>query len=198
MTLEKYQWKKLKGPVIGVDEVGRGCLAGSVYAAAVYIDPAEVYLPYTDSKKLSEKKRKELTDYILEHHRVGIGFASVDEIYELNILKASLLAMQRAVLSLQMPKSTILVDGKFTIPGLMGYEQIPLIKGDFRAEPIAAASIVAKVTRDEELKDLAQVYPHYGFEKHKGYGTQIHKKAIQDFGPCPIHRKSFAGVKEFL
>ena len=135
---------------------------------------------------------------MLEHHCVGIGFASVDEIYELNILKASLLAMQRAVLSLQMPKSTILVDGKFTIPGLMGYEQIPLIKGDFRAEPIAAASIVAKVTRDEELKDLAQVYPHYGFEKHKGYGTQIHKKAIQDFGPCPIHRKSFAGVKEFL
>ena len=120
------------------------------------------------------------------------------EIDTLNILQASLLAMKRAVLKLNVSFGTLLIDGKFTIPNLQGFDQIALIKGELRATPIAAASIVAKVTRDQKMLNLAMEYPNYGFEIHKGYATKKHKEAISQFGPCFQHRKTFAGVKEHI
>jgi len=131
-------------------------------------------------------------------HCVGIGFASVEEIDRLNIFRATFLAMKRALADLGLNSGHVLVDGKFSIPDLAGYAQTPLIKGDLRAEPIAAASIVAKVTRDLLMQSLAGEFGGYGFEKHKGYATVEHRTAIAKRGPCPIHRKTFGGVKEFL
>lgn len=201
MYIEKFNWTELSKkniPIIGVDEVGRGCLAGDVYAAAACLSLEKPYQHYTDSKTLSEKRREEWSQQIQADHHVCVGFATVDEIERLNILQASLLAMKRAVLQLQYKEGLLLVDGKIQIPDLPGFKQITLIKGDSRAEPIAAASIVAKVTRDRKITQLAQTYPHYGLDKHKGYATKEHKQAIEKWGPCPIHRKTFAGVKEFL
>jgi ribonuclease HII len=189
------------GPVVGVDEVGRGCLAGPVYAAAVCLRSDEAIESLTDSKLISEKRREELSPLILQHHWCGLGFATVEEIDELNIFKASLLAMKRAVENLEasMGQKTghLLVDGSFKVPGLER-KQTALVKGDLRCLPISAASIVAKVARDQLMKDLALEYPNYGFEKHKGYASPIHKKAIADIGPCKVHRRSFSGVKEYL
>lgn len=197
---EKFPWQGLSDhlPIIGVDEVGRGCLAGPVYAAAVIVDPSKPWQHYTDSKKLSASRRAEYTEQILADHQVGIGFATVDEISKLNILQAALLAMYRAVKELGLETGHVLVDGNQMIPGLEDFEQTTLIKGDLRAEPVAAASIVAKVTRDNLLVDAAQEYPDYGFEEHKGYATPVHKKAIAEMGPCPLHRPTFAGVREYL
>ncbi|MCB0412260.1 MAG: ribonuclease HII [Bdellovibrionales bacterium] len=198
-SLPIVDWQSfLPAPIIGVDEVGRGCLAGSVYAAAVILNPAYSVDHYTDSKLLSEPRREELFEEILLRHQIGIGFASVDEIFEMNIFRASLLAMRRAVEKLKQRTGHILVDGKFPIPDMKAFRQTPLIKGDLRAKPIAAASIVAKVSRDREMKKWAEKYPHYGFERHKGYATVDHKEAIQSFGVLHIHRKAFAGVREFV
>jgi len=195
---EPFPWESVTpSPIIGVDEVGRGCLAGSVYAAAVILGDSYPK-GLTDSKKLSAKKRKEFSLEILETCEVSLGFATVDEIGEINILQASLLAMKRAVLGLGVQGGHILVDGNQKIPGMSGWAQTTVIKGDLRALPIAAASIVAKVTRDEEIADLATTYPGYGLETHKGYATKAHKAAIAELGPTPIHRTTFAGVKEFL
>lgn len=201
MTIEPYKWLEIHPgeTVIGVDEVGRGCLAGPVYAAASIIDTTKDYKHFTDSKALTEARREILAEEIKTNHRYGIGFASVEEISEINILQASFLAMKRAILELGVRSGTVLVDGKQRIPGLSDkFKQIPLVKGDFRAEPIGAASIVAKVTRDNLIKELGVKYPNYEFAKHKGYATKIHKAAISKYGPCPIHRPTFAGVKEFL
>lgn len=198
--------------VIGVDEVGRGCLAGDVYAAAVILDDRTIPLGLADSKILSANRRESLSEKILQNHRVGIGIATVVEIEELNILQASLLAMRRAVLQVLnldpseksnadrsiMESCHILVDGTFRIPDLPLVTQTPLIQGDSRALPIAAASIVAKVARDQELSRLSEIYPAYEFAKHKGYSTALHKERIREFGPCPIHRRTFAGVKEYV
>ena len=198
-NLNLYDWQSIPHtPIIGVDEVGRGCLAGPVYASAVVINPQKNYSHYTDSKALSAKQREILCKDIQAHHEFCTAFASVDEIANINILQASLLAMKRAILALGYTSGHILVDGKQEIPDLPGFEQTNLIKGDLRAAPIAAASIVAKVTRDQLMVEAAKEFPEYGFEKHKGYGTQLHKKAIAQFGPCHFHRSSFAGVKEFL
>ena len=198
-------WKSLgQDVVIGVDEVGRGCLAGDVYAAAVIIDTKNDFDAYTDSKKLTEKKRNILSPHIKENHKWAIGIATVDEIFDINILQASFLAMKRAVLNLKekinLDTNTghVLVDGKFPIPDLKGFKQTTVIAGDLSQSPIAAASIIAKVARDKVLSDLSLEYPEYGFERHKGYGTVYHKDAIKTHGPCPVHRRSFAGVKEFL
>lgn len=219
--ISPVDWRSFHpSPVIGVDEVGRGCLAGDVYAAAVILNeetpsknpfektyreghqpmdhPVDSHFFYTDSKVLSSDQREKICAHILKHHRVGIGYATVEEITRLNILQASLLAMKRAIEALQVKSGHILVDGKFKVPGMPGFQQTPLIKGDLRAEPISAASIVAKVTRDRVMSEMAKEYPHYGFEKHKGYSTVVHKKAIAEQGPCKIHRPSFAGVREFL
>jgi ribonuclease HII len=200
--LEKIDWKTFSpAPVVGVDEVGRGCLAGPVYAAAACLRSDEWVSALTDSKLLSEKRREELAPLILQSHDVAVGFASVEEIDAINILQASLLAMKRAVeaLELQMGRKAgrILVDGNMTIPNLPR-PQTTLISGDLRCSPISAASIVAKVARDRLMKELGTQFPHYGFESHKGYASPTHKKAIEKWGPCHLHRKTFAGVKEWL
>jgi ribonuclease HII len=199
-----YAWRDLPSRyVIGVDEAGRGCLAGRVYAAAVILNPDLDVASFVDSKKLSSKRREEIAQVIQRDHRVGIGFAEVEEIEKINILNASLLAMERAVLNLAIDMSKleemhILVDGSQAIKGLKHIKQTLLVKGDQRATPISAASIIAKVARDKEIREIAKEYPEYGFEKHKGYGTSEHLKAIQNFGPSRIHRKTFAGVKEYI
>ncbi len=196
---EPFEWAHLNpSPIIGVDEVGRGCLAGPVYAGAVILNMKKKYSPYTDSKLLSAGRREILATEIELVHHVGIGFATVEEIDELNILRASLLAMARAVAALGLKSGHLLVDGNQKIPGLHTFKQTTVIKGDLRAQPIAAASIVAKVTRDRLLMELENQFPVYGFSKHKGYSTVQHKAAIAQHGPCTIHRRTFAGVREHL
>lgn len=199
LILPKIDWKEFSpGPVIGVDEVGRGCLAGPVYASAVIFRSEALNDLVTDSKLLSEKRREELAELILKEHHVGIGSASVEEIDELNILNAALLAMKRAVEKLGVASGHVLVDGNKKIPDLAGFQQTTIVKGDLRVAPISAASIVAKVTRDRLMKSLGEQYPVYGFEVHKGYSTPVHKQSIVTHGPCSEHRRSFAGVKEHL
>lgn len=193
-------WKTfLPAPVIGIDEVGRGCLAGPVYAAAVYFNSDILTELVTDSKLLSEARREELSSEILKHHQVGIGVASVQEIDEINILQASLLAMRRAVKNLGVDSGHLLIDGNMRIPRMARtFTQTPVVKGDLRVALISAASIVAKVARDQLMKELSRKYPQYGFEFHKGYGTKDHQQTIAEHGPCKLHRRSFSGVKEYF
>lgn len=190
-----YQFDLEKGTeIIGVDEAGRGPLAGSVVAAAVKLKKySEKLQEINDSKKLTEKKREKLFDIIMENFEVGIGVASAQEIDEINILNATFLAMRRAIEELGKKSSTdvlILVDGNFKIREYNG-EQEPVIKGDAKSLSIAAASIIAKVTRDRMLVEEGKEYPEYYFEKHKGYGTKAHREALLKYGPTPIHRKTF-------
>jgi len=193
----KFKWRNLTpAPIIGVDEVGRGCLFGRVYAAAVIIKSNKDLKHYTDSKLLSEDRRELLFDSILNHHHGSIGFAEVEEIDSLNILWASMLAMKRAVLGLGVNSGHILVDGNRAIPDLNGFQQTTVVKGDYRAKPIGAASILAKVARDRYVREQAKKYPGYGLENHKGYATVEHIKALNKLGPTPLHRKAFAGVRE--
>ena len=196
---DKINWREFSpSPVIGVDEVGRGCLAGPVYAGAVILK-SEIYEEeLTDSKLLTESKRLRLAGLIQQHHIVSIGIASEKEIEELNILQASFLAMKRAIQGLKIETGHILVDGKFKIPDLACFKQTPIIKGDLRAAPISAASICAKVARDQFMGDMAKKYPGYGLQKHKGYATVEHREAIKRLGPCALHRVTFGGVREYL
>lgn len=195
---EPFPWRELSPqPVIGVDEVGRGCLAGPVYAAAVIIPPEFDTTGLTDSKKLTEKRREQLSVQIYQGCLVSLGFATVEEIDKINILWASLLAMKRAVDGLKQSQAHVIVDGNKKIPKV-DLPQTTIVKGDLRAEPIGAASIVAKVYRDNLMKELALKYPGYGLEGHKGYATKDHKQAIAQLGPQNFHRKSFAGVREHL
>ena len=193
-----FEWQKLSFPLIAVDEVGRGCLAGPVVAAAVLVESGTFHFDerITDSKKLSPVKRKELSLWISAQCRTAIGSVSAREIDQINIHQASLLAMKKAVEGLQISQGLVLVDGKFKIPQLDLFEQIPLIKGDLRAQPIGAASIVAKVFRDEQMTALAEEFPQYGFEIHKGYATQLHRDALKAHGASLHHRQSFRGVLE--
>lgn len=184
--------------VIGVDEVGRGPLAGPVVASAISYSSANKeswWNEVKDSKKISETKRDLLANYIISNSLSGIGVAEVDEIEQLNILQASLLAMQRAIQNLQidLSKAVVLVDGKFLIPNLYAKHQESVIGGDGKVHTIASASIIAKVYRDKVMKQIAEHYPDYGFEKHKGYGTALHIEAIKKFGLLPVHRPSFCG-----
>ncbi len=204
---DKVDWRAFQpAPIIGVDEVGRGCLAGPVFACAVIFNPeAPSFLPLesllTDSKLLTESKREILSEKIIADHRYCVGTASVEEIDSINILQASLLAMKRAVDGLALSEGGhILVDGKITVPGMSkSFRQTPLIKGDLRCSVISAASIVAKVHRDRHLKELGSMFPGYGLEVHKGYSTVAHKKSIQQLGPVRgLHRLSFSGVKEYV
>ena len=180
----------------GVDEVGIGALAGPVVAAAVILNPDLPIEGITDSKKITEKKRKSLSKEI-ENFSFdwAIGQASIDEIDQLNILNASHLAMQRAVSALTCRPTLILVDGNKVPEFSVKAESI--IKGDEKIMAIGAASIIAKVFRDELMKNLAVTYPSYGFEKHKGYPTRHHIERLQIEGPCELHRKSFAPVKNW-
>lgn len=176
--------------VCGIDEAGRGPLAGPVCAAAVVLPEGVVIPGLNDSKKLSEKKREELYGIITAMAvSYGIAFASVDEIEEYNILNATFLAMRRAFSCIDTTPSLAIVDGNRD-PGL-AVETKCIVKGDSSYAPIAAASILAKVTRDRLMLDYSEQYPFYGFEKHKGYGTKDHYAAIRQFGPSPIHRMSF-------
>lgn len=203
-SLKPVEWHSyLPSPVIGVDEVGRGCLAGPVVAAAVCLMLPDVSAKslrkireYTDSKLMSEVRREEVAARIRSEHRYSVAFASVEEIDELNIFQASLLAMRRAVEGLGIGTGHILVDGKFKIPGLINWQQTALIQGDLRAKPISAASIVAKVARDRWMKLFAESYPGYGFEVHKGYATKFHRSRLEELGACDLHRRSFAGIGE--
>ncbi len=246
---KRVDWIRLKPqPVMGVDEAGRGCLAGPVFAGAVLFVPqaqsplirssANTKVPlavgaesphrdktgpfthpekeghYPDSKQISPKNREKLAQIIRGRHIYGVGKAGVEEIERLNILQASLLSMKRAVMACWtkwqtnitpaekqkthiLPKVHILVDGNVLIPGLPpDFHQTAFIKGDRRLSPIASASIIAKVTRDGWIRRQAKKYPQYDFARHKGYATPQHKKAIAEYGPCPLHRKYFAGVRE--
>ncbi len=185
------------GPIAGVDEVGRGPLAGAVVAAAVILDPAKPIAGLADSKKLSEKKRDALAPLIREHALAwALGRAEAEEIDAINILQASLLAMERAVAALSIAPSHALVDGN-KLPRLT-CSATAVVKGDSRVEAIAAASILAKVARDEEMVELDALYPGYGLAKHKGYPTKAHMTALQELGVTPIHRRSFGPVKRLL
>lgn len=179
-----------EGLIAGVDEAGRGPLAGPVVAAAVILHPGAEILGINDSKKLSEKKRETLYPEILDKAMaVGIGIVSAARIDEINILQATYEAMRKAVEGLCFSPDLLLVDA-VTIPGL-AVKQVPIIKGDAKSLSIGAASIVAKVTRDRLMRELDAIYPEYGFEGHKGYGTAAHIAALKEFGPCPVHRRSF-------
>ena len=199
----KYTKKYLSGlpqPLIGIDEVGRGCLAGPVYAAAVIFNSEIDNHLYQDSKKLNELQKNKLSASIQRHHQWAIGISTVQEVDRVNIRQATFLAMRRAVegLGLKNNTATLLVDGRDTIPNIEGFNQLAIIQGDDQVRLIAAASIVAKVARDKFMSELAQSYKDYGFEKHKGYGTLFHRKQIQKYGPTAWHRQTFAGVKEHL
>lgn len=183
--------------VCGVDEAGRGPLAGPVVAAAVIL-PSQAFLPsLNDSKKLGEKKRNTLALEIKKSSLAwAIGVSSVWEIDEYNILEASLFAMRRAVSSLRVKPDYILTDGNF--PTKYGLPESSVIKGDGLCACIAAASILAKVKRDALMLEYHEKYPQYGFDKHKGYGTLQHLRALKKYGPCFLHRSSFAPIKELL
>ena len=173
----------------GMDEAGRGPLAGDVFAAAVILAPDTVIEGINDSKKLTEKKREKLFDEIKEKALYwSIKTASVEEIEQLNILNCAMLAMKRAAESLGVTPDMALADGNKT-PQLSCPVQF-VIKGDAKSQSIAAASILAKVARDRYMKEMALKYPQYSFEKHKGYGTKAHYQALDEYGPCEIHRMS--------
>ena len=180
--------------ICGVDEAGRGPLAGPVCAAAVIL-PEHLQIPgLTDSKKLSDKKRRELFPVIQEQAvAYGIGLASEAEIDEINILQATFLAMRRALDQLGVRPEIALIDGNRETD--FGLPVKTVVKGDSLSANIAAASVLAKVTRDNIMVELARQYPEYGFEIHKGYGTKAHDEALRTYGPCPIHRKTF--LKKF-
>ena len=197
LRFEHSLWEKGLTLVAGVDEVGVGPLAGPVYAAAVIL-PHGVHLPeVNDSKKLSAKKRERLSkDIYAQAVSVAIGICSVSEIDTMNILQATREAMRRAVMQLDPLPEHVLVDAR-RIPRIeMG--QTAIIKGDAQSQTIAAASIVAKVARDRLMDEMAEKYPGYGFEKHRGYGTALHMRMLQELGPMPEHRTSFAPVRRAM
>jgi len=194
---ERYYRGRGYQRIAGVDEVGRGPLAGPVIAAAVILPDAGIGQELFDSKKISSKKREDLYAQILAKALgIGIGAVGQEEIDLINIFQATLKAMAFAVETLPFPPDFILIDG---LQGLsLPIPQKPIRKGDQLSNSIAAASIVAKVTRDEMMKEWHKEYPQYNFAKHKGYGTKEHRRAIEKFGICGIHRKTFRGVKEYL
>lgn len=183
--------------VAGLDEAGRGPLAGPVIASAVILQPDFFIAGLNDSKKLSCKKREYLYEIIMNNAlAVGIGRAEPEEIDHLNILQADYLAMQRAVSNLKVQPDYLLIDGNGTPE--TEFPSVPVIGGDRLSASIAAASIIAKVTRDREMDEWDKRYPEYQFAKHKGYGTELHVQALEKYGICPIHRKSFSLVAKYM
>ena len=186
---------KIYGTICGIDEAGRGPLCGPVVAAAVILPDEYNILYINDSKKLSETKReevyKEIDKYAVAY---GVGIVSPERIDEINILQATYEAMRTAIHKLSV-KPDILLNDAVTIP-MVDIKQVPIIKGDAKSQSIAATSIVAKVTRDHLMEEYDKLYPESGFAKHKGYGTAAHIKAIKEYGPCPIHRRTF--IKNFI
>ena len=195
---ESKLWQSGKLNIAGIDEAGRGPLAGPVIAAAVVFDPStELIDGITDSKKISEKRREKLYELIQQQAKaIGIGIVEPAEIDRINILRATHKAMRQAIGRLKIKVDHILVDGR-GLPGKI-YPQTAIIGGDRICYSISAASIIAKVYRDRIMRDMDTVFPGYGFAKHKGYGTQQHRDAIKKLKPCPIHRRSFAGVSKYV
>lgn len=182
--------------IAGIDEAGRGPLAGSVYAAAVILDPAKTIHGLMDSKKLSEKKREQLALEIKENALSwSIACATVEEIDQINILQATMLAMKRAALNLSVAPGLALIDGN-RVPADMPVACRAIVKGDALEACISAASILAKTARDASLRELHEQYPEYGFDQHKGYGTALHLERLRLHGACPEHRRSFAPVRK--
>lgn len=186
--------REVKGWLAGVDEAGRGPLAGPVVASAVILFQPEALLGVNDSKKLSATKREKLYHIIAYSGLVGIGMADERQIDELNIYEATRLAMKKAVLNLTHTPTFLLIDGPIKID--LAIDQKGIVSGDQQSLSIAAASIVAKVFRDHWMQQLHELYPMYAFQRHKGYGTLEHMKALQTYGPSPVHRQSFAPVRE--
>ncbi|WP_242632907.1 ribonuclease HII [Thiothrix fructosivorans] len=183
--------------IAGVDEVGRGPLAGAVVAAAVILDPNRPIAGLNDSKKLTAKRREQLAFEIREKALAwSLGRAEVEEIDAINILQATFLAMQRALEGLAVQPDLVKIDGNRCPPS--AYKMEAIVGGDATVAEISAASIIAKVARDAELVALDAVYPQYGFAKHKGYGTAVHLAALREFGATPIHRRSFAPIRDIL
>ena len=184
--------------VAGIDEAGRGPLAGSVVAAAVILDPNQPIAGLTDSKKLSETKRIGLE---VEIKKTAMAWAIAEsshiEVDEINILQASLLAMKRALLKLELKPELVLVDGN-RLPQVDGYQMRAIVKGDLTEACISAASILAKQHRDRQMYELDQTYPQYQFARHKGYPTALHRNLIKEYGVSPVHRRSFKPVRDLL
>ena len=190
---------KVKGyqAVAGVDEAGRGPLAGPVVAAAVLLAPDSKFNGLDDSKKLSPKIREKFFLIIKEQAlSYGIGIVDVEKIEKINILQASLLAMKHAVENLSLKPDLLLIDGNQPIA--TDIKQWTIVKGDSLSQSIAAASVLAKVTRDKLMEQYHEQFPRYAFNKHKGYGTRLHRDLIKKYGPCPIHRRTFKGVVEYI
>ncbi|MCF6271934.1 MAG: ribonuclease HII [Rhodobacteraceae bacterium] len=184
-------------PVCGVDEVGRGPWAGPVIAAAVILDPLHIPPGLNDSKKLTKARREVLFAEISATSIIALGTASVAEIDRINILQASLLAMHRAISALATPPRFALIDGN-KIPRALPCEARAIVQGDSRSQSIAAASIIAKVTRDRLMCDLSATYPGYGWETNMGYGTKAHQSGLKDLGITPHHRRSFKPIHKML
>ena len=193
-TFNVKQLKDLPLPFIGIDEVGRGCLAGPVCAGVVILNDKFPVKHFLDSKTLTEEKREVLAAEIREYHHWSIGWASVEEIDQINILQATLLAMQRAIMGLKIVPHKVLVDGNQApkVP----YAVETVIQGDDLFVEISAASILAKVYRDQQMHELDRLYPQYGFAQHKGYATKQHLQALREYGPIAAHRRSFSPVAE--
>ena len=198
LELERELIESGRAPVAGIDEAGRGPLAGPVVAAAVILPRGYSQDFLDDSKKVSSKRRDLLYEELTRDSQVcwGVAFAEVGEIDELNILRATHLAMERAALALSVRPAFCLIDG-LDVPGFP-LEAKGVVKVDGISLSIAAASIIAKVTRDRRMQELAEEFPVYGFAKHKGYGTQIHMEALREYGPCREHRRSFAPVAKLI
>lgn len=190
LEIEESLYEKGYKLVCGVDEAGRGPLCGPVVAAAVILKPGQMIDGVNDSKKISEKKREKLYEDIMANAlAVGVGMSDVDVIEDVNILNATKLAMKQAISNLKIQPEYVLIDGNQMIDITMDAETV--VSGDAKSESIAAASIIAKVTRDRMLLEWDKEYPEYGFAKHKGYGTKAHIEAIGKYGLIPLHRKSF-------
>ena len=190
LEIEESLYEKGYKLVCGVDEAGRGPLCGPVVAAAVILKPGQMIDGVNDSKKISEKKREKLYEDIMANAlAVGVGMSDVDVIEDANILNATKLAMKQAINNLKIQPEYVLIDGNQMIDITMDAETV--VSGDAKSESIAAASIIAKVTRDRMLLEWDKEYPEYGFAKHKGYGTKAHIEAIGKYGLTPLHRKSF-------
>ena len=192
-VMKEYEYRYAQaGYICGIDEVGRGPLAGPVVAGAVILPKNCQILYLNDSKQLSEKKREELYEVIMEKAvATGIGYASPERIDEINILQATYEAMREAINNLAV-KPDILLNDAVTIPSV-DMKQVPIIKGDAKSVSIAAASIIAKVTRDRLMVEYDSIFPEYGFASNKGYGAAVHIEALKKYGPTPIHRRSFIG-----
>jgi len=193
---EKKLWLKGYKVVAGLDEAGRGTLAGPVVAAAVFVKPNSNFLlkGINDSKKLSEKQREHLYNILIKNKDIkwGIGIVSETVIDRINILEATKLAMKKAIKNIK--PDFLVLDGNFSLK--LDLPQKSIIKGDGKVMSCAMASVIAKVTRDRLMKKLHKKYPHYGFDKHKGYGTKVHFANIEKFGSCKIHRKSFYPINK--